>query len=389
MEKISYRLVHNRKNRLNNKGMALIQVEAYYKKKKIYFSTHIYVTPEQWDKKQQLIICHPHSEVLNRMLDEFILSLQWKELECWKQGKVISLELLKQPSQRQRNGGENLFVQISRNWVEQSNRKESTKNNLYSTLSLLQEFSPDVSFSEISYTYLKDFESFLIKKGHAINTIAKHLRHLRTLVNEAVRQDLITSEANPFRKYQIRTVASKHVFLLPAELQKLENLSLPERHKHLQHTLDAFLFCCYTGLRYSDFTHLSADNLIKPDKRNIWIVFKSIKTSIEIQIPLYLLFQGKAISILHKYSKDPNIFFNLKPNSSVNKELIKIGELAKISKHFSFHTARHTNASLLIYEGVPITTVQKLLGHQSVKTTEGYSNVFSSTIINDLKRCKR
>lgn len=389
MEKISYRLVHNRKNSLNDKGMALIQVEAYYKKKKIYFSTHIYVTPEQWDKKQQLIICHPHSEVLNRMLDEFILSLQWKELECWKQGKVISLELLKQPSQRQRNGGENLFVQISRNWVEQSNRKESTKNNLYSTLSLLQEFSPDVSFSEISYTYLKDFESFLIKKGHAINTIAKHLRHLRTLVNEAVRQDLITPEANPFRKYQIRTVASKHVFLLPAELQKLENLSLPERHKHLQHTLDAFLFCCYTGLRYSDFTHLSADNLIKPDKRNIWIVFKSIKTSIEIQIPLYLLFQGKAISILHKYSKDPNIFFNLKPNSSVNKELIKIGELAKISKHFSFHTARHTNASLLIYEGVPITTVQKLLGHQSVKTTEGYSNVFSSTIINDLKRCKR
>ena len=74
MEKISYRLVHNRKNSLNDKGMALIQVEAYYKKKKIYFSTHIYVTPEQWDKKQQLIICHPHSEVLNRMLDEFILS---------------------------------------------------------------------------------------------------------------------------------------------------------------------------------------------------------------------------------------------------------------------------------------------------------------------------
>ena len=52
MEKISYRLVHNRKNSLNDKGMALIQVEAYYKKKKIYFSTHIYVTPEQWDKKQ-------------------------------------------------------------------------------------------------------------------------------------------------------------------------------------------------------------------------------------------------------------------------------------------------------------------------------------------------
>lgn len=389
MEKISYRLVYNRKNSLNDKGMALIQVEAYYKKRKIYFSTHIYVTPDQWDKKQQLIVLHPHSEVLNRMLEEFILNLQWKELEYWKQGKVISLDLLKQPSKRQQDSIRNLFIRLGRNWVEQSNRKESTKNNLYSTLSLLQEFTPDVSIPDISYTYLKDFESFLIKKGQAVNTIAKHLRHLRTLVNEAVRQDLLTPEANPFRKYQIRTITSKHVFLLPGELQKLENLSLPVRYEHLQHTLDAFLFCCYTGLRYSDFTHLSADNLIKPDKRNIWIVFKSIKTSIEIQIPLYLLFRGKAVSILHKYSKNPNNFFNLKPNSSVNKELIRIGKLAKINKHFSFHTARHTNASLLIYEGVPITTVQKLLGHQSIKTTEGYSNVFPSTIINDLKRCKR
>ena len=142
-------------------------------------------------------------------------------------------------------------------------------------------------------------------------------------------------------------------------------------------------------MRYSDFTQLSVNNLIKLDKHNLWIVFKSIKTNIEIQIPLYLLFQGKAMAILHKYSRNPNLLFSLKPNSSVNKELKKIGELAQIQKHFSFHTARHTNASLLIYEGVPITTVQKLLGHQSVKTTEGYSNVFSSTIINDLKRCKR
>lgn len=42
MEKISYRLVYNRKNSLNDKGMALIQVEAYYKKKK-YISLHIYM----------------------------------------------------------------------------------------------------------------------------------------------------------------------------------------------------------------------------------------------------------------------------------------------------------------------------------------------------------
>lgn len=389
MEKISYRLVYNRKNSLNDKGTALIQVEAYYKKKKAYFSTHIYVTPEQWDKKQQLIRLHPQSEILNRMLEEFVLSLQWKELENWKRGKLISLELLKQSPMRTQKNSVDSLVQLGRNWVEQSVRKESTKNNLYSTISLLHEFSPDLTFQRITYTFLKDFELFLRNKGFIVNTVAKHLRQLRTILNEAIRKDLLSPEANPFRKYKIRTTTSKHSFLLPDELAKLESLLIHDDHKNLQHTLDAFLFCCYTGLRYSDFTHLTVNNLIKPDGKNTWIVFKSIKTEVEIQIPLYLLFQGKAISILRKYQKNLNDFFVLRPNSTINKELIRIGKLAKIEKHFSFHTARHTNASLLIYEGVPITTVQKLLGHQSIKTTEGYSNVFSTTIVNDLKRCKR
>ncbi|RHD51442.1 recombinase [Phocaeicola plebeius] len=52
------------------------------------------------------------------------------------------------------------------------------------------------------------------------------------------------------------------------------------------------------------------------------------------------------------------------------------------------YVARHTCATLLIHQGVPITTVQKLLGHTSVKTTEIYSEVLSSTILRDLKAVK-
>ena len=46
-------------------------------------------------------------------------------------------------------------------------------------------------------------------------------------------------------------------------------------------------------------------------------------------------------------------------------------------------------ATLLVHQGVPITTVQKLLGHTSVRTTEVYSEVLSNTIIRDLKAIKR
>lgn len=47
------------------------------------------------------------------------------------------------------------------------------------------------------------------------------------------------------------------------------------------------------------------------------------------------------------------------------------------------------DAALLVHQGVPITTVQKLLGHTSVRTTEVYSEVLSNTIIRDLKAVKR
>ena len=76
MEKISYNLVFNRKKRLNKKGMALVQVEAYLNRKKMYFSTKIYLKPEQWDAKRKMVKNHPNANVLNRMLYENIAAIE-------------------------------------------------------------------------------------------------------------------------------------------------------------------------------------------------------------------------------------------------------------------------------------------------------------------------
>lgn len=42
----------------------------------------------------------------------------------------------------------------------------------------------------------------------------------------------------------------------------------------------------------------------------------------------------------------------------------------------------------MIHKGANITTVQKLLGHRNVATTQIYSEIFEGTIINDLKKCE-
>lgn len=383
MEKIRYRLVYNRKKHLNKQGTALVQVEASLNQRKIYFKTNIYIKPEHWDKRTSQVIGHPQANDLNSMLFEFVLHLQGIELALWKRGVPATLSLLKDAMKKNRPINIT-FPIFAKEYVQHSDRRESTKENLFTTITVLQEFRPGLDFKDITYTFLKDFEVYLREKGNGINTVAKHLRQLRTLVNEAINQGYIHADAYPFRKFKIKQEKGRHEFLTPDELKKLENLEVHDLK--LRHVLDAFLFCCYVGLRFSDFCQLTPSNFIRVNGKR-WLHFKSIKTGIELRLPLHLLFEGKALAILDRNCITE--FANLGSNSEVNKSLSVIIGMTRIKKHITYHTARHTCATLLIHQGVPITTVQRLLGHTSVKTTEIYSEILSSTIVRDLKAVKR
>lgn len=385
MNKIIYNLVYNRKKCLNKKGMALVQVEAYLGRKKKYFSTKVYLKPEQWDHKKLIVKNHPNADALNRLIYEFVATIEKKELELWQQGKRISLELLKNALTTQENNSS--FISFFRQEVMNSSLKDSTKRNHLSTLMLLQEFKKNITFSDLTFELISSFEYFLQLKGYHTNTIAKHMKHLKRHVNIAINKEYIEIQKYAFRKYKIKTIENKHTHLVPEELERLENLILSGRYVKLQKSLDAFLFCCYAGMRYSDFINLSSENFVDINQET-WLIYKSVKTGTEVRLPLYLLFSGKGIAILNKYRDNLEDFFHLRDNSNVNKDLIIITRLAGLSKRISFHTARHTNATLLIYNGINITTVQKLLGHKSVKTTQVYTNVMDMTIIHDLEKMK-
>ena len=382
MDKIRYRLVYNRKKQLNKQGTALVQIEASLNQRKIYFKTNVYLRPEHWDKQTAQVCNHPQANDLNAMLFEYILHLQAIELSFWKRGISPTLSLLKDAIKKDTPINVT-FPVFAKEYVKHSDRRKSTKDNLITTINVLQEFRPGLDFKDITYSFLKDFESYLREKGNGVNTVAKHLRQLRTLVNEAINQGYIHADAYPFRKFKIKQEKGRHEFLTPDELRKLENLEVNDRK--MRHVLDAFLFCCYVGLRFSDFCQLAPDNFIRVNGKR-WLHFKSIKTGIELRLPLHLLFEGKALGILERYNIEE--FASLGCNSDVNKYLTQIAGMARIKKHITYHTARHTCATLLIHQGVPITTVQKLLGHTSVKTTEIYSEVLSSTILRDLKAVK-
>lgn len=380
MEKVIYNLVFNRKKQLNSEGKALIQVEAYLNKQKKYFSTKVYVKPFQWDAKRKAVKNHPNMESLNQYLTNFIAELEQVELEVAHSGKEFSLSDLKEKP----DAGQTSFSLFMKNEITQSNLKQSTLKNHFSTLQVLSSFQADVSFNDLSFNFLCDFEHYMLVNKYHRNTIAKHMKHLKRYINLAINKDLFDLHRYPFRKYKIKYMESKRTHLTPEELEQLESLNLKGR-RTLQRTLEMFLFSCYTGLRFSDIVSITKDNFLFIEDK-VWLIYSSVKTDVHVRLPLFLLFDGKSLPIYERYKNNPWTLFDMpvSSNSNVNKQLRRICKMANVDKKVSFHTARHTNATLLLYNGANITTVQKLLGHKSVRTTEIYSNIMDMTVVRDL-----
>lgn len=295
MNKIIYSLVYNRKKSLNKRGVALVQVEAYLNRKKKYFSTKVYLRPDQWDAKKLLVKNHPNADALNRLIYEFMAMIEKRELELWQQGKPITLEILKEMlSEQQEQEDKSSFIPFFKHEVMTSNLKESTKRNHLSTLALLQDFKKNVTFSDLTFEFVSSFEYFLQSKGYHTNTIAKHMKHLKRHINVAINKEYMDIQKYAFRKYKIKTVENGHTHLAPEELEKMETLQLTGRYIKYQKTLDAFLFCCYAGMRYSDFVNMKPENIVEMHQET-WLIYKSIKTGTEVRLPLYLLFMRISI----------------------------------------------------------------------------------------------
>lgn len=383
MEKVIYNLVFNRKKQLNAEGKALIQVEAYLNKQKRYFSTKVYVKPCQWDNKRRAVKNHPNMVALNQYLDHYISQLERMELEIVQTGKVFELKDLKENNVPA--SSVTSFTAFMKDEILHSNLKSSTLKNHFSTLQVLSLYKGEISFNDLTFNFLCDFEYYLLKHQYHRNTIAKHMKHLKRYVNLAINKDVFDLQRYPFRKYKIKYMESKRTHLTPEELNRLEQLEL-DGSLTLQKALDMFLFSCYTGLRFSDVVTIKRENFHVIDDK-IWLIYSSIKTDVNVRLPLFLLFDGKSTPIYERYKNNSRTLFNMSPssNSNVNKQLQKICRMVAIEKKVSFHTARHTNATLLLYNGANITTVQKLLGHKSVRTTEIYSNIMDMTVVRDLE----
>ena len=258
---------------------------------------------------------------------------------------------------------------------------ESTKRNHRDTLRLLRKFKEELYCSQFNHEFVSSFDLFLQQEGYAVNTIARHMKVLKQYINRAIALEYIKS--SPFGKYKIRSaetdresLSEKELFLFELYRDQLETRN---------EILEAFLFSCYTGLRYSDISRITKQHVVTLNRKR-WIVLRMKKTDTDIRIPIYLMFEGRGLKLFKEIKRTRGLVFRLPDSQTVNRELKKICNLLGIKKHITFHSARHTCATLLLYKGVSITTVQKILGHKSVKTTQIYSAVTDLTIEREIKK---
>ena len=159
--------------------------------------------------------------------------------------------------------------------------------------------------------------------------------------------------------------------LSPEEIQQLIATHDERQNPNIRR---AFIFCLYCGLRYCDVKDLTFANV---DFSNRLLKFEQNKTkghsaSSGVVIPL----NDGILKLIGKPSspdKRGEVIFPLPSYEMCLKALRRWVKRAGISKHISWHCARHSFAVNILNNGANIKTVASLLGHSSLQHTEKYT----------------
>ena len=193
----------------------------------------------------------------------------------------------------------------------------------------------------------------------------------KKVVKYAIEHDVMIK--NPCKGVVIKVdeqILKKEV-LSPDEIQQLIATHYENENPNIRR---AFIFCLYCGLRYCDVKDLTFANV---DYSNKLLKFEQNKTkghsaSSGVVIPL----NDGILSLIgepHDSNNRDEVIFPLPSYEMCLKALGRWVKRAGISKHISWHCARHSFAVNILNNGANIKTVASLLGHSGLKHTEKYT----------------
>ena len=270
----------------------------------------------------------------------------------------------------------------------------ATYTRYETTLSHIRDFikhqykREDFLLQDLKYPFIADFEFYLkTVRNCNHNSTLKYIRNFRKIINLAIKNEWM--DKDPFARYQAKLKEVKRDYLTKEELQALEEKEFSI--DRLDQVRDIFVFCCYTGLAYTDVEKLTPENISKGLDGEYWIFVDRTKTGNPSNVPLL----PKAADIINKYENHPitTNFGKLLPvisNQKMNAYLKEICILCEINKNITSHIARHTFATTVtLANGVSIETVSSMLGHSNLRTTQIYAKVVQEKVSEDMAALKK
>ncbi len=240
--------------------------------------------------------------------------------------------------------------------------------------------TPNTTFNDVNIDFIKDFQKFLhteakAKSGALLAQNTKHTYYnkFKACLNAAFEEGYLNE--NIVSKVKSIPMGETHrEYLSIDELQALSktNCKIPVLKS-------AFIFSCLSGIRWSDINKMTWSEIRDEGKgldgKDVHrIVFSQQKTNgVEY---LYLSKQARGL-LGDRKEENERVFINLHYSAQMNLILLRWCMYAGITKHITFHSARHTNAVavLLLENGADIYTVSKRLGHKEIRTTEIYAKI--------------
>lgn len=258
----------------------------------------------------------------------------------------------------------------------------------YMILFAKKQHKEDFELGDLNTDFYNKYVNFLYKQGLKLNTVGKHIKNLKAVINSLPMAERLKCEFVEKKKCPKLAEDIDNIYLTEAELLAIADYYIET--PYLDRVRDQFLLLAWTGCRYSDLDKLTKDNIKTGEDGGREFHLQQKKTGAKVIIPIL----PEAEKILAKYDYQvPKAISNQKFNTFIKEVCKKIdgfdaiekvthtinGE--KVTQQFerwqlvTAHTARRSFATNLYKKGYPTIMIMKITGHKTEKSFLTYIKV--------------